>query len=44
MRNLNNKIERTKEQILFEKEMGKWLRKTRLSNIKIIKILKFNFK
>ena len=35
MRNLNNKIERTEEQILFEKEMGKWLRKTRLSNIKI---------
>ena len=35
MRNLNNKIERTEEQVLFEKEVGKWLRKTRLSKIKI---------
>ena len=35
MTNLNNKIDRTKEQVLFEKEIGKWLKRTRLSKTKI---------
>jgi len=35
MKHLNNKIDRTEEQALFEKEVGKWLRKTRLSKTKI---------
>jgi len=32
MTNLNNKSERTEDQGIFEQEMGKWLRKTRLSS------------
>ena len=35
MTNLNNKFERTEDQILFEKEIGKWLKKTRLSKTKV---------
>ena len=35
MTNLNNKSERTSEQVLFEKEIGKWLKKTRLSKTKV---------
>ena len=35
MNNIDNKINRTDEQILFEKEIGKWLKKTRLSKSKI---------
>ena len=35
MTNLNYKSDRTSEQILFEKEIGKWLKKTRLSKTKI---------
>jgi len=35
MNNIDNKINRTDEQLLFEKEIGKWLKKTRLSKSKI---------
>ena len=35
MTNLNNKFERTEDQILFEKEIGKWLKRTRLSKTKV---------
>ena len=35
MTNLYNKFERTEDQILFEKEIGKWLKKTRLSKTKV---------
>ena len=35
MTNLNNKIDRTEEQVLFEKEIGRWLKRTRLSKTKI---------
>tara|TARA_R110001592_G_scaffold191998_1_gene438573 strand:- start:183 stop:530 length:348 start_codon:yes stop_codon:yes gene_type:complete len=35
MKHLNNKVDRTENQILFEKEIGKWLKKTRLSKSKI---------
>ncbi len=34
-KNKKNKINRTDEQLLFEKEIGKWLKKTRLSKSKI---------
>ena len=36
MTNLYNKSERTEEQALFEKEVGRWLKKTRLSKTKLI--------
>jgi len=32
MGNLKNKSERSTDQSIFEQEIGKWLRKTRLSN------------
>ena len=35
MTNLYNKSERTSEQVLFEKEIGRWLKRTRLSKTKI---------
>ena len=35
MNNINNKINRTEEQALFEKHIGKWLKKTRLSKSKM---------
>ena len=36
MTNLNNKSERTEDQVLFEKEIGKWLKKLDYQRLKLI--------